>query len=753
MSAEAALIPLLEGDDKSATAKDCKTSGAEGKSAEAAPAPEGQATSGGDTGGSDGSQNDLQAALNAALQQSQATAASAEQLVSSLMKPQLPKYQGRVRSFSDKKGFGFIDCHATTQEFGRDVFIHRAQMVESNLWVGQEVFFEVELSKQGHPQARGVQGQGHPRALQGISEGDGWDNSGDGWGAGMYGGMAQYGDGGYSDGCYGHGGSFGGGFNKGFNKEGFANGGAMGGYSKGGNGMGGSVGGCNQGGTSKGGSMGGSNQGGNGMGGCMGGYNKGGSAMGGCSQGGNAMGGYNKGGCMGGYKGGSSGKADDQSGWDSSFGGGGAKSADSDGIEDMIRKSSGTSGLWEVIEQYGQLFSRKHVVIALYQLGLCLQHERGHGSVIAPESRSLTRALIDRLVHVPPHELAADEASKTLWALASMEEVREHLGAHQFCIKLGQEVSQRYSEFSPSQMATFIGGLSMLIKDASEDELVGQITTSFSKYAMGDGGFPRFPQEELKIWTSFLQEAVSPMHTSQQQAVPPPMFMSQMPGPGMAGMKGMQGMPSIQGMPGMQGMGGMLGMGGMQGIGGQGIGGMQGMGGMQCMGGMKGMQGMQGMPGMQDIMPGKMQMPSMQMMQGMQGKGKGAPGLQMADSPGKGKMTGPGQGMVNQSSGCHGSAPRVVAPGGKAGVKGNPKGGPDLPDMPSGAERPRWEARHAFGGKGKAGANAAGGKSKGGKPDDQPENKGSFRPSPNKVSQFKAPGPVAMAPGIVKPSD
>merc|ERR1719456_2162199 len=58
-----------------------------------------------------------------------------------------PQYKGRIRSFSDQKGFGFIDCADTLRAFGRDVFIHRFQMAEHDLKVGQEVIFEVELNK------------------------------------------------------------------------------------------------------------------------------------------------------------------------------------------------------------------------------------------------------------------------------------------------------------------------------------------------------------------------------------------------------------------------------------------------------------------------------------------------------------------------------------------------------------------------------------------------------------------------------
>lgn len=67
-----------------------------------------------------------------------------------------PQYRGRIRSFSEHKGFGFIDCPETYRAFSRDVFIHRFQMSESGLKAGMDVVFQVELNKMGHPQARCV---------------------------------------------------------------------------------------------------------------------------------------------------------------------------------------------------------------------------------------------------------------------------------------------------------------------------------------------------------------------------------------------------------------------------------------------------------------------------------------------------------------------------------------------------------------------------------------------------------------------
>ncbi|CAE8643202.1 unnamed protein product, partial [Polarella glacialis] len=317
----------------------------------------------------------------------------------------------------------------TMAAFGRDVFIHRFQIAESGVWVGQEVTFEVELNKTGHPQAR---------CVQSLSAQEG----GMGAGGGMGGGWDQYG---------------GGGWGGGFSQMGY--GGNSDGY--------GGFGGMQPGRDSR-----------------------------------FLLGGVDTRTALG------------MMGGDSS----GDVPGTSEPIEEIIRKCSGSAGMWEIIEQYGQFFSKKHVVTALYQLGLCRQYERRSGSV-ASETRSLTRALVDRLVHVPPRELAADEASRVLWALAALEEAKDHSGAHRFALDLGQEASKRYHEFSPSQMATFVNSLSRLVRAPDEDELVGKITMSFSEYALGNGAFPRFPPEELKSWTSFLQEASGSSQTGPQ---PPP---------------------------------------------------------------------------------------------------------------------------------------------------------------------------------------------------------------------------------------
>jgi len=37
----------------------------------------------------------------------------------------LETFEGTLKSYSDKNGFGFIDCQTTKQKYGCDVFVHK----------------------------------------------------------------------------------------------------------------------------------------------------------------------------------------------------------------------------------------------------------------------------------------------------------------------------------------------------------------------------------------------------------------------------------------------------------------------------------------------------------------------------------------------------------------------------------------------------------------------------------------------------
>eukprot|EP00440_Ansanella_granifera_P074704 gb/GFBE01081070.1/.p1 GENE.gb/GFBE01081070.1/~~gb/GFBE01081070.1/.p1 ORF type:complete len:285 (+),score=38.37 gb/GFBE01081070.1/:1-855(+) len=62
------------------------------------------------------------------------------------------RMRGIIKSFNWKQGFGFIESQEAYQVYGRDVFLHKAQIGKLN--VGAQVTFCVELNRQSMPQAR-----------------------------------------------------------------------------------------------------------------------------------------------------------------------------------------------------------------------------------------------------------------------------------------------------------------------------------------------------------------------------------------------------------------------------------------------------------------------------------------------------------------------------------------------------------------------------------------------------------------------
>jgi len=130
-------------------------------------------------------------------QQQQAAAAAAHQAqAAAATTAASSKLQGRIKSFNKEKGFGFIECLQTFQQYNRDVFLHKAQI--GDMQVGAFVSFTCEANKQGMPQAKDVQSLGAvpphvQQQLLGASKGgakgkgggkDGKGKAGDGKGKG-----------------------------------------------------------------------------------------------------------------------------------------------------------------------------------------------------------------------------------------------------------------------------------------------------------------------------------------------------------------------------------------------------------------------------------------------------------------------------------------------------------------------------------------------------------------------------------------
>jgi len=72
------------------------------------------------------------------------------------------RYEGVIKSFSEKTGFGFIACEELTATFGNDVFLHSTMM--GGFGVGQAVSFSVGLNKTGQPQAKDLAEPGDDEA-------------------------------------------------------------------------------------------------------------------------------------------------------------------------------------------------------------------------------------------------------------------------------------------------------------------------------------------------------------------------------------------------------------------------------------------------------------------------------------------------------------------------------------------------------------------------------------------------------------
>jgi len=70
----------------------------------------------------------------------------------------LNRYNGRIKSFNDEKGFGFIESPQAFAQYGRDVFLHKT--AKGDLKVGADVTFTMEVNKQGMPQAKDVRSTG-----------------------------------------------------------------------------------------------------------------------------------------------------------------------------------------------------------------------------------------------------------------------------------------------------------------------------------------------------------------------------------------------------------------------------------------------------------------------------------------------------------------------------------------------------------------------------------------------------------------
>lgn len=63
---------------------------------------------------------------------------------------------GKVKLFSEEKGWGFIECVETHKMFGKDMFVHKREFGSSDISNGSRIQFFIEIGKDGRPEAKTV---------------------------------------------------------------------------------------------------------------------------------------------------------------------------------------------------------------------------------------------------------------------------------------------------------------------------------------------------------------------------------------------------------------------------------------------------------------------------------------------------------------------------------------------------------------------------------------------------------------------
>mmetsp|Transcript_53045 Transcript_53045/g.156244 ORF Transcript_53045/g.156244 Transcript_53045/m.156244 type:complete len:208 (-) Transcript_53045:31-654(-) len=68
----------------------------------------------------------------------------------------LGQFHGTIKSFNQANGYGFIDCPEIKMQYGKDIFLHHAQL--GGFDVGEQVMFTAYLNSKGQPQGKNLVG-------------------------------------------------------------------------------------------------------------------------------------------------------------------------------------------------------------------------------------------------------------------------------------------------------------------------------------------------------------------------------------------------------------------------------------------------------------------------------------------------------------------------------------------------------------------------------------------------------------------
>merc|ERR1712080_144407 len=64
-------------------------------------------------------------------------------------------FTGTVKNFNEQKGWGFIESEKSKEIYGQDIFLHKKELSDISLKVGEEVHFSVDISG-GRPVAKNI---------------------------------------------------------------------------------------------------------------------------------------------------------------------------------------------------------------------------------------------------------------------------------------------------------------------------------------------------------------------------------------------------------------------------------------------------------------------------------------------------------------------------------------------------------------------------------------------------------------------